>query len=196
MPSRLQPATTVVVVMDVQERLFAAMPDEARSATVDNVIRMVQGARILGVPVLHTEQYPQGLGATIEPVAAALAECDPHTSPITKMEFDACLEGRFADALSTLNRGQGEASAVHDVVLCGMETHICIYQTARALVEQGHRVHVPYDATCCRDPEHHRVAQSLLERHGASVTTTETVLFELLARAGDEAFRAINKLVR
>lgn len=196
MTRRLQIDTTLLVVMDVQDRLFAAMPDEARSATIDNVIRLIQGARILGLPVLHTEQYPQGLGATVAPVAAALSECDPKAAPIAKTEFDACLEGGFADALTSIGNGNPDRPNIEDVVLCGMETHICIYQTARALVGRDLRVHVPYDATCCRNPEHHRIAQSLLAECGASVTTTETALFELLARAGGEAFRAINKLVR
>jgi nicotinamidase-related amidase len=189
----LSPDTTTLLVMDVQDRLVAAMPDDARGEAVDNIIRLVQGARILGLRVLVTEQYPTGLGRTIEPVAQAIAEFPQQPPVVEKVEFDACCDGGFLEALDL---GDGADSPRRTVLLCGMETHICVYQTARALVERGHGVHVPVDATCCRRPANHRVAERLLERAGAVLTTTETALFDLLKRAGSEEFKAISKLVR
>jgi hypothetical protein len=112
---------------------------------------------------------------------------------VEKVEFDACCDAAFLDALGI---GEGAAAAQRTIVLCGMETHICVYQTARALQERGHSVHVPVDATCCRRPENRRIAERLLERAGAVLTTTETALFDLLKRAGSEEFKAISKLVR
>lgn len=193
----LQPDTTTLVVMDVQERLVAAMPDEARSEALDNVIRLVQGARILGVPVVVTEQYPTGLGSTVTPVTHALTEFADRPRTVAKVEFNACRDPSFASALEETWKDRLRApDDKPGVVLCGMETHICVYQTARALVARGVQVQVPHDAACSRRPDNHRVAQSLIERAGALVTGTETVLFELLGRAGSEEFKAISKLVR
>lgn len=197
MDGRLTRQATTLVVMDVQERLVAAMPDEARSVAVDNVIRLVQGARILDVPTVLTEQYPQGLGTTIEPVSAAIAEGNPALRAIEKLDFDACADTRFVTALANAAEGRAQPNdGPRAVVLCGLETHICIYQTARALVANGYQVHVPFDATCCRNPHNEPVARRLLERAGAIVSITETILFELLGRATGDEFRAINKLVR
>lgn len=198
MELRLTRQTTSLVVMDVQDRLVAAMPDEARSMAVDNVIRLVQGARILDLPTIATEQYPAGLGSTIESVDAALREGNPEGSPIDKLEFNACDDLRFAEAIESASRTQSidGSDLAPALVLCGMETHICIYQTARALCARGYRLHVPHDATCCRRPADHEVALRLLEHAGAIVTSTETVLFDLLGKAGADDFKAINKLVR
>lgn len=184
---------TLFVVMDVQERLVAAMPDECRSVAVDNVIRLIQGARILSMPLVITEQYPQGLGHTIDPVAQAIAELAPAPVPIDKVDFDGCVDDRFAASLQEAGK---DGRKPRSIVLFGMETHICIYQTARALVARGFSVHVPVDACCCRRIENHRIAEQLLVRAGAITTSTETVLFDLLARADSNDFKAINKLVR
>lgn len=192
----LTPANSVLIVMDMQERLVSAMPDEVRSASVDNVIRLVQGARILGVPLIVTEQYPAGLGATIEPVNQALAEFPVAPMRIAKVDFNACADPRFLDALDAAwPAAARDSTARRSIVLCGMDTHICVYQTARALAA-NYDVHVPFDATCSRRQDDSRVALRLLERSGVAVTTTETVLFELLGRAGSPEFKTISKLVR
>lgn len=193
MSMRLTTDSTVLVVMDVQERLVAAMPEEVRGEAIDNIIRLVQGARILGVPVIATEQYPVGLGPTVAPLAHALAESGAST-PIAKNDFDACSDPGFASALE--ERLAGRALAECTVLVCGMETHICIYQTARTLVARGQRVQVPYDATCSRKPEPHAIARGLIEKVGATITCTEAVLFDLLGRSGGDEFKAISKLVR
>lgn len=190
----LTPERTTLLVMDVQERLVAAMPDEARSQAIDNIIRLVQGARILGLSLLVTEQYPTGLGRTIETLAGALEEWPERPEVISKVEFDACRNPDFADALA--ERAGGLDDGERSIVLCGTETHVCVYQTARALVERGFDVHVPYDAACSRRPDNHRIAQSMLERIGATISCTETVLFELLGEAGTEEFKQISKLIR
>lgn len=193
---------SLIVVMDVQERLVAAMPDEYRGAAIDNVIRLVQGARLLGIPLLFTEQYPQGLGETIEPVAQALKELNPAPSPIQKVEFDGCTDARFMQQLEAMFEHPAQASsngnghAKNSVLLCGMETHICIYQTARSLVERGYAVHIATDATCSRRMDNHHVAQSLLKQLGAVVTSTEIALFDLLGRGDSADFKALIKLVR
>ncbi|MDD9933468.1 MAG: isochorismatase family protein [Myxococcales bacterium] len=191
----LTPERTTLVVMDVQERIVAAMPDEARSEAVDNIIRLVQGARILGLQLMVTEQYPTGLGRTIEPVAHALEEFAERPEVISKVEFDACQNTAFAAALEASLSG-GKEPGDRSIVVCGTETHVCVYQTARALLSRGYDVHIPYDAACSRRQDNHRIAQSMLERIGATITCTETVLFELLSEAGTEEFKQISKLVR
>lgn len=195
MTDQLTPESTVLIVMDVQERLVAAMNEDNRGKALDNVIRLVQGARILGIPLLVTQQYPAGLGPTIESVGHAIKEFDRCVEIIDKVEFDACRDENFTRALEKCWADRS-GDARRSVVLSGMETHICVYQTARSLVGQGYQVLVPADATCCRLSDNHAIAQSLLKQAGAVVSSTETVLFELLGRAGSEQFKAISKLVR
>jgi len=197
MASVLTRQTTSLVVMDVQEKLVAAMAPEVRGSAIDNVIRLVQGARILGIPMVVTEQYPHGLGKTLESVHQALQEVEPAPAMIEKVEFDACQEGHFTAAIET---AAGSRAAPENggpsIILCGMETHVCVYQTARSLVTRGFDVHVTVDATCCRSAHNHAVAQGLLRELGVSCTSTETVLFDLLGRAGDDDFKSISALVR
>ena len=125
MDLKLNRDNTLFVVMDVQERLVDAMPDECRSVAVDNVIRLVQGARILNLPLMVTEQYPQGLGRTIDSVAQALRELDPVPSPIAKLEFDGCSDDRFLASITERSHFRaGETSSPVTVVLFGMEVHV------------------------------------------------------------------------
>jgi len=198
---KLHRESTLIVVMDVQERIVRVMPDECCGLAIDNVIRLIQGARVLRLPVVVTEQYSQGLGRTIEPVSQALEELDPSPLPIDKLQFDGCEDPQFTAEIERslpppANDPATEVANRGTVVLCGMETHVCIYQTARSLVEQGYGVHVPLDATCSRRPDHRKIAHGLLDRLGAVVTCTETLLFDLLRRADNDEFRAIVKLVR
>jgi nicotinamidase-related amidase len=186
----LDKSSTVLLVVDVQEKLAAAMPDESCGRVVDNIGRLVRGAGILGIPVLVTEQYPKGLGPSIEPLREALAEVEPAPLVLEKTEFNACANPAIADALKQLS------SAGSSVVVSGMESHICVYQTARALAAEGFQVHVPQDAACSRTLQNHAIARDLWQRAGAIPTSTETVLFDLLGRAEGDAFKAISKLVR
>ena len=179
----------VLVVVDIQERLAAAMPEALREACVQNAVRLVEGARLLDIPVMVTEQYPKGLGHTVAPVQGALDRIEGGPTLIEKVEFDACRCTGFADGIGALGDRR-------TVILSGMEAHICVWQTARGLRSQGLSVHVPFDATCSRDPENRRVAEGLWDRAGAVVTCTETVLFDLLGKAGGDAFKQISRLVR
>ena len=197
MDLKLDRKRSMFVIMDVQERLVDAMPDECRSVAVDNIIRLIQGARILNLPLVLTEQYSQGLGPTIESVAHAVEELAIVPRPIDKLDFDGCADDRFLAALEEVNGVRSQARDTKAaIVLCGMEAHVCIYQTARSLIARGHAVHVPIDATCCRRIDNHRIAEQLLARAGAIITSTETVLFDLLGRGGGSEFKAISNLVR
>src|SRR5688572_25615361 len=180
---RLDPASTVLLVVDVQEKLASAMPEETLAALVKNTGILLDAAKILGVKVLASEQYPKGLGPTLPAIAGKL-----DAKPMAKMTFDACSDLAIARALSDL--------APHAVVVVGMESHVCVFQTARELVKRGFTTHVVTDAVASRREENRRLGLALCERAGAILTPTETVVFDLLGQAGTEAFKQISKLVR
>jgi len=171
-----------LLVVDIQERLAAAIP--ARPRVEAGARRLIAGAKILGVPILVTEQYPRGIGATVAAVREALGELPA----IEKITFDCCGEPAFLPAL--------RAAARRTVVLCGMETHICVLQTALGLLDGGWAVHVVADAVGSRDDANARTALELMRDAGAVVTCTETVLFQLLERAGTAEFKAVQQLVK
>ena len=179
---RLQPSSSVLVIIDVQDRLLAAMPSGTRDAMVANIEHLLEGARLLDVPVLFTEQYPKGLGPTVDSLAKDGSEV------FEKAEFDATQVPDFMKCLSKLGREQ--------LVVTGMEAHVCVHQTVRGLRAEGFAVHVPFDATCSRDLENRRIAEGLWRASGATVTCAETVLFDWLGRAGGDAFKAISKRLR
>ncbi|MBE7479389.1 MAG: isochorismatase family protein [Polyangiaceae bacterium] len=183
---RLDPKKTAVVVVDVQDRLAAAMPAEQLERVKRSARILVEAARLLGARVLATEQYPKGLGATVPEVAEALKSADAPC--FEKLDFSACDAAGFGERLS----GSGVTAAV----VLGMETHVCVYQTVRDLVARGLEVHVPIDGVASRREDHREVGLALCEKAGATRTTSETVVFDWLARASGDAFKQVSKLVR
>jgi nicotinamidase-related amidase len=183
---RLQPARSVLLVVDVQEKLAAAMPPPAVERLVANTNILLEAARLLGVTVVATEQYPKGLGPTVAPIAEKLKAMG--VEPIDKLTFDACSEPRVARAIATRDP--------HAVVVVGMETHVCVFQTAREIARRSLVVHVVADAVASRREEHRALGLGLCERAGAVVSPAETVIFDWLERAGSDAFKAISKLLR
>ncbi|HEY8076854.1 MAG TPA: isochorismatase family protein [Labilithrix sp.] len=177
------PHATAILVVDVQERLAAAMPKETLDRLVANVGILVEAAKTLGVHVLASEQYPKGLGPTLSAIAEKLP-----SPPLAKMTFDACSDLAIARALESL--------APRTVIVAGMEAHVCVFQTARELVKRGHQTIVLADAVSSRREENRVLGLSLCERAGAAIAPTETVLFDLLERAGTDAFKTVSKLVR
>lgn len=174
-----------LLLVDLQERLAAAMDPAALERVQRNVVVLVEGAKLLDLPVVVTEQYPQGLGPTLAPIREALP---PGTQPFAKVDFSCAKVPEVMDELRRLGRDQ--------IVVAGMETHICVFQSARDLLASGRRVHVLHDAVLSRAEENRRVGLELIGRAGAAVTATETVLFDLLGRAGSDEFRAISRLVK
>ena len=172
----------VLLVIDIQERLAVAMADRER--VVANTGHLIAAAQLLGVPVLLTEQYPKGLGPTVPELRAVLAD----TPAVEKTTFDCCGEPTFAPALERTGRST--------VIVCGMEAHICVLQTVLGLLATGMSVHVAADAVCSRNPENARTALELQRDAGAAITCTETVLFQLLGRAGTPEFKAIQARIR
>lgn len=183
---RLDPSTTLVLVVDVQEKLAAAMPEDALATLVKNAGILLDAAKALGVRVLASEQYPKGLGPTVPALAEKLHAIG--VTPMAKTTFDACSDLAIARALSDIDP--------RAVVVVGMESHVCVFQTARELVKRGYSTHVVADAVTSRREENRRLGLSLCERAGAIITSTETVAFDLLGQAGTDAFKVVSKLVR
>jgi nicotinamidase-related amidase len=177
-PAKLDPDRTALVVVDVQEAFRKAVPefDQVAKATAT----LLEGAEALGLPVIVTEQYPKGLGKT----AAEIAQHIPDgTAPIEKL----CFSAAEAEGFDLAGRDQ--------VLVCGIETHVCVNQTALDLLGQGAEVHVAEDAVGSRFDQNKRVGLQKMERAGAVMTTVETALFELVGRAGTDEFKAVQRLI-
>lgn len=183
---RLDPATSLLLVVDAQERLAAAMPAASMDRLVANAVILLETARLLGVRVLASEQYPKGLGTTVAPIADELRALG--VAPIDKVTFDACAEPRIGRAI--VDR------APRAVVLLGMEAHVCIFQTARELVRRGIDVRVVADAVSSRREENRVLGLALCEHAGAVVMPAEAVAFDWLGKAGTDEFKAAAKLLR
>jgi nicotinamidase-related amidase len=175
-PKLARAADSSLVLIDIQERLAAAMP--ARDAVVRAAGILSEAAARLGIPVVATEQYPQGLGSTVAELAGKLPA---DAKRIEKTSFSAC-------GALPLGRPQ--------VILAGMEAHVCVLQTALELAAAGREVFVVSDAICSRTEANRANALARLEKSGVVVTNTESVLFEWLRDASHEQFRPISKLIR
>jgi nicotinamidase-related amidase len=184
-PLRLLREQAIVLCVDVQERLSSAIPEELLSRLRKNAAILLRGAAALQVPVLVSEQYKKGLGDTLPDLVEALPA---GSRRFEKLEFSAWAAAPVAQAIVDSGRSQ--------LIVFGMETHICVFQTVRDLCHRGYTVHVPHDAVASRDPENMRLGLVLAERAGATVTAVETVLFDLLHRAGTPEFKAISALVK
>ncbi len=166
-----------------------AMPEDVGAQVIKNTQILIETAGRLGLPVIVSQQYPKGLGATVQPVAEALARV-PATQihRFDKTEFSAARAPEFAALAPKLGRDQW--------IVVGMEAHVCVYQSARDLVARGHTVHVAVDAVSSRTKANWRVGLDLIARAGAIPTSTEVCVFDLLGQAGTEEFKALSKLVK
>jgi nicotinamidase-related amidase len=182
---RITPLNSLVLVVDVQDKLLAAMPDAA--GLIRDVAFLLDAAAILSVPVLATEQYPQGLGPTTAELAKRLPTGLQSNVP-AKVAFSCC----GASGLLASIRATGRTH----IVLVGMETHVCILQTALDLLAEGLQVVLPVDGVQSRFTLDRDTALRRLERAGATLSTVETTAFEWLGGADHPSFRAISKLVR
>jgi len=173
---------TCLLIVDVQGTLARLVHDKER--LFDNLQRLVKGMQALEVPILWVEQNPAGLGPTIPEVAYLLRGIEP----IAKMTFSCCRCEAFVQALERLDRRQ--------VVIAGIETHICVYQTAAGLVDMGYTVEVAADAVSSRTPENRAIGLQKMRDAGVCLTSVETALFELLGKAEGDAFKAVLRIVK
>lgn len=180
---QLNRAEAFLLTIDVQEKLAPAM--DRPDFCTDRVVRMLKAAEILGLPGCVTEQYPRGLGTSVPAVQAAAAAC---SHPVfDKVQFNAMTESVTACL---------EASGRRSIVVTGIETHICVFQTVRSLLAAGCRVFVPEDAVSSRTPDNRRNALRMMRDMGACITNTETLLFDIMGAAGGPEFKAVSALVK
>jgi len=179
---RLSPKFSLLFVIDVQEKIFATMYEQ--DEVEKNMIRMVKGADIFGVPIVWTEQYPKGLGKTI---------------PVLKSELEGhvCREKVTFSCTDDENiRFVIEEANIKDALLCGIEAHVCVYQTAMDLLEMGYRVHLVADAVMSRHKSNYVLALRKMEKMGVHMTSVEMALFELQRVAKGETFKQIAALIK
>ncbi len=184
-PNLLNSDDSLLVIIDLQAKLSAVMPPEQAAITTTNTIRLIDAANSLDIPILVTEQYPQGLGATEEMITTKLSLSIP---VFDKTGFSCCASNSFCEALLTSERKQ--------VILVGQETHICILQSALELTQRGHQVYVVEDAVSSRNLDHKRYALQRLQQQGITVLSYESVLFEWLKDANHPQFKTISALLR
>jgi nicotinamidase-related amidase len=179
---RLSTETSLLIVIDVQEKIFATMYEQKR--VKDNIIRMVGGAKTLKIPIIWTEQYSKGLGPTIPELRAALGG---HTC-YEKITFSCADDNQILKAVEKANP--------RDILLCGIEAHVCVYQTAADLIDRGNRVHLVSDAVMSRHKSNHEIALQRMEQIGVNITSVEMALFEFQGAAKGETFKPIAALIK
>ena len=179
---RVTAQNAVLVVVDIQEKLMAAMPRRAEVVAATN--KLIRAARLLQVPTLVTVQYVKGLG----PVCAELADATAGLAPMEKMAFSCCGSGDFARSVKELGRKR--------VILCGVEAHVCVQQTAFDLMSNDHAVYLAADAVCSRRETDYVLAVERMRDFGAVITTVEALVYELLREAGTPQFKQVLPLFK
>jgi nicotinamidase-related amidase len=189
---RLKKEDTVLVGIDFQERLMPAMKD--KEELEEAAVKLVKGCRVLGVPVVLTQQYTKGLGPTVPAIAAAMTEAvsgdvgEADFQPVEKTSFSAMGEPAFVEILEKLGR--------KNVIIAGIEAHVCVQQTVIDLLDKGYTVFVANDCISSRSNTDKKYSQRRMGDAGAVGTTYESILFELLKGAKEPGFKQISALVK
>ena len=172
-----------LVVIDVQEKLFPVINE--KETFLENLKILIKGFQLFALPIILTEQVPEKLGSTVEPIKSLL----PDTKPIIKSSFSCAADAGFSLKANYMTDCDG-------VVLAGIETHICIYQTERDLIHRGEHVEIVTDAVASRNFNNHQIALDRIRNNGGFLTTVEMLLFSLQEKAEGETFRKLIKLVK
>ncbi|MFZ5997781.1 MAG: hydrolase [Nitrospirota bacterium] len=180
----LDKENAVLLIVDIQDRLAAAMNEKIKKGVIKNCLHLIELAKMTNIPIAVTEQYSKGLGQTVPEIRETLAVYQP----IEKLTFSCCGEPNFLNKVKEFNK--------KTVILTGMETHICVLQTCIDLLNAGISVHLVRDGVCSRTKENWLTGIEFMRDAGAVITCTETVLFQLLKVAGTEEFKAISKRIR
>ncbi|HEV2801409.1 MAG TPA: hydrolase [Pyrinomonadaceae bacterium] len=179
----LDAAHTALVIIDVQEAFRASIPDFA--GLVARIALVSRAAQLLGVPLVVTEQYPKGLGQTAPEIRDALP---PSLEPIEKTAFSSCGAQTFNAELERLGARQ--------VLVCGIEAHVCVNQTTHDLLARGYQVHLLADCIASRHAQNRETGLAKMQRSGALPSSIEMALFELMRDARHEQFKAVQKLIK
>lgn len=173
---------TAALVIDIQERLYPYIFENEK--LTKNITKLIEGLKIIGIPIFVTEQYVKGLGSTIEPVAMLLGS---HPR-IEKMSFSCCDEPRVMEGIAVTGK--------ENIIIAGIESHVCVLQTVIDLRRNGYHPVVVEDCVSSRNQNDKKIAIKRMRQEGAIITTTESILFELLRYSGTEQFRGISRLVK
>ena len=176
---------SLLLCIDIQERLLQTMVEPARSRMIDNTVRLLKTAQLLSIPVIYTEQYPQGLGSTVDAIKEFIPE-DSHY--FDKTSFSCCATENFLDAVRVTRKRQ--------IVVTGMETHVCVMQTTLELQEDGLEVFVADDAVCSQKMAHWKSALNRMRQTGVIAAPTESLLFEWLRNSSHEHFKTVSGYLR
>ncbi len=181
-PLILKKESTALLVIDIQEKIFRVMQNSER--VIEHTLKLINGFKIMNLPIYYTEQYPKGLGETETRIKQAIKT----TSAIQKMSFSCFGADGLFEELKTKNISQ--------VVVAGIESHVCVQQTALDLIANNFQVNLAADAVSSRKEIDYNTALRRMNKHGVEVTTTESILFELLNVCGTDEFKAVSKLVK
>jgi nicotinamidase-related amidase len=174
--------STALLIIDIQERILGVMRNHEE--LINNAIKLIEGCKVLNIPIYVTEQYPKGLGKTASLLEPYLTEI----TPIEKSTFSCCgAEGLF-DSFKNSEKKQ--------IVISGIESHVCVQQTALDLIENGFSVTLAADAVSSRKEVDYNIALSRMRQKGIDISTTEAILFELLEFSGTEEFKRVSKLIK
>ena len=184
MSFQIEREKAVLVIVDVQEALVKAMDSGVVRNLIRNLQTLIAFAKEMGIPMVMTEQYPRGLGMTVHEIKQEL----PSLLPIEKVSFSCGRVDAFNERLDRTGR--------RVILLTGMETHVCILQTAAHLIQKGFEVHVVADTVCSRRKLDWKIGLQWMEKKGAMISTTEIIAFQLLKEAGTEEFKRLSKLVK
>ena len=178
----LKPEQTGLLIIDIQERILPVINNY--QLVVENTLKLIKGFKVLGLPIYFTEQYPKGLGPTSRSILDELGDL----KPFDKMSFSCSGAGELFNEFKQKNLSQ--------IVVCGVEAHVCVQQTVLDLIENNFQVNLAADAVSSRKEMDYRTALERMRDHGAEITTIESILFELLNVCGTPQFKEISKLVK
>lgn len=181
-PKILRKESSALLIIDIQERILPVMRKQER--LMENTLKLLRGAKIVNIPVFYTEQYPKGLGETHRDLKAELEG----NEAIEKMSFSCNDAGELFNTLKEKN--------ITQVIVAGIESHVCVQQTVLDLLANGFQVDVAADAVSSRRKFDYETALHRMRSNGAEITSVESVLFELLEVCGTPEFKAISKLVK
>ena len=179
---RIFSSETVALVIDLQENLFPHIDNHDRLLANSKIL--LSGLNILDIPIVVTEQYPKGLGSTIKDISSLIN----NFSPIEKLSFSCCGEKKFLEAVQGYSK--------RNIIIFGVETHVCVLQTVIDLIERGYHPVIIEDCVSSRKPSDRETALKRMAREGVIITTYESILFELCEVAGTDQFKQISKLVK
>jgi nicotinamidase-related amidase len=173
---------TALVIIDMQGKLWNVMYE--KETLLENAQKLVKGMEVLGVPIVLTEQNPAGLGPTM----TELFQFMPEVKPLSKFHFSCCQDKDFMLAVNKLNRRQ--------ILICGIESHICVYQTTLGLLNQGYEVQVVADVLSSRVVRNRDIALMRMQSEGAKLTVVEMAIYELLQTASHPKFKEMLKVIK